>query len=35
MNILIGADLVPTKSNMKYFENKNIEKLVDNNLLKI
>lgn len=35
MNILIGADLVPTKSNMNYFENENIEKLVDNNLLKI
>lgn len=35
MNILIGADLVPTKSNMKYFENKDIEKLVDNDLLKI
>ena len=33
MNILIGADLVPTKSNMKYFENKDIEKLVDKNLL--
>lgn len=34
MDILIGADLVPTKSNMNYFENKNIEKLVDKNLLK-
>lgn len=34
MNILIGADLVPTKSNMEYFENKDIEKLVDKNLLK-
>ena len=33
MNILIGADLVPTKSNMKYFENKNIEKLIDKYLL--
>ncbi len=33
MNILIGADLVPTKSNMEYFENKDIEKLVDKNLL--
>lgn len=33
MNILIGADLVPTKSNMKYFENEDIEKLVDKNLL--
>lgn len=33
MNILIGADLVPTKSNMSYFENKNIEKLVDKYLL--
>lgn len=33
MNILIGADLVPTKSNMKYFESKDIEKLVDKNLL--
>lgn len=33
MNILIGADLVPTNSNIKYFENKNIEKLVDKNLL--
>lgn len=35
MNILIGADLVPTKSNMKYFENGDVEKLVDNNLLKV
>ncbi len=34
MNILIGADLVPTKSNMRYFENKNTEKLVEKNLLK-
>lgn len=34
MNILIGADLVPTKSNMVYFENSNIEKLIDKNLLK-
>ena len=34
MNILIGADLVPTKSNIKYFENKNIEKLVDKNFWK-
>lgn len=33
MNILIGADLVPTKSNMKYFENNNIEKLIDKYLL--
>ena len=33
MNILIGADLVPTKSNMKYFENEDIEKLVDKYLL--
>lgn len=33
MNILIGADLVPTRSNMEYFENKDIEKLVDKNLL--
>lgn len=33
MNILIGADLVPTKSNIKYFENEEIEKLVDKNLL--
>lgn len=33
MKILIGADLVPTKSNMKYFENENIEKLIDKNLL--
>lgn len=33
MNILIGADLVPTKSNMKYFENENIEKLIDKYLL--
>ncbi len=33
MDILIGADLVPTKSNMKYFENQNIEKLIDKNLL--
>lgn len=33
MNILIGADLVPTKSNIKYFENENVEKLVDKNLL--
>ena len=27
MDILIGADLVPTRSNMEYFENKDIEKL--------
>ena len=29
MNILMEPDLGPTKSNMKYFENNNIEKLID------
>lgn len=34
MSILIGADLVPTKSNMEHFENERIEKLLDKNLIK-
>lgn len=34
MSIIIGADLVPTKSNMKYFEEGKIENLIDKELLK-
>lgn len=34
MNIIIGADLVPTKSNMKYFEEGKIENIIDKGLLK-
>ena len=32
MNILIGADLVPTKSNISLFESGNVEKLLGNEL---
>lgn len=32
MNIIIGGDLVPTENNIKYFQNGNIDKLMDKNL---
>ncbi|MCD8290223.1 MAG: CapA family protein [Prevotella sp.] len=35
MKILIGADIVPTKSNLAIFESACMEKIVDANLLKI
>lgn len=35
MKIIIGADIVPTKSNEHYFEEGNINYLVDNKLLKL
>ena len=35
MKILIGADIVPTKSNICDFENGNIENLIDDNLANI
>ncbi|MFR5171890.1 MAG: CapA family protein [Clostridium paraputrificum] len=33
MSILIGADLVPTKSNMEFFESGNITELIDERLI--
>lgn len=35
MKLIIGADIVPTKSNIEVFRNGNTEKLVDNKLQKI
>ena len=32
MNILIGADIVPTKSNIEFFESGNVSELLDTNL---
>ena len=33
MNILIGADIVPTKNNIEYFKNGNINKIISNELI--
>lgn len=35
MNIIIGADLVPTKSNFEHFKNGNIEKVFDEKILNV
>ena len=35
MKILIGADIVPTKSNQQYFENVQINRIIDKDLLEI
>ena len=35
MKILIGADIVPTLSNQKYFEEEQMEKIVDSRLVEL
>lgn len=35
MNIIIGADIVPTESNMKFFESGNTDELINDNLKEI
>lgn len=35
MKILIGADIVPTKSNIEFFESGNIRELIDDNLYEL
>lgn len=35
MRILIGADIVPTPSNSKYFENGQMERIIDESLLEV
>ena len=35
MSIVIGADIVPTPSNIKLFESGNINSLIDNNLFEL
>lgn len=35
MRILIGADIVPTLSNQKYFEEEQMEKIVDSRLVEL
>ena len=34
MKIIIGGDLVPTENNKKYFQNSNLDKLMDQRLQK-